>query len=35
LDADILEFDYQKEAVGREELKRLLYDEIMSFRPAH
>ena len=35
LSADFFEFDYQKEAVGREELKKLLYDEIMSFRPAH
>jgi mitogen-activated protein kinase 1/3 len=34
LDADFFDFDMQKEAIGREELKRYLYEEIMTFNPS-
>ncbi|EIW69474.1 hypothetical protein TREMEDRAFT_30363 [Tremella mesenterica DSM 1558] len=34
LEPSFFEFDLQKEEIGREELKRLLYEEIMSFYPA-
>ncbi|KIY47532.1 mitogen-activated protein kinase [Fistulina hepatica ATCC 64428] len=34
LDPDFFEFDLHKDDISREQLKELLYEEIMSFRPA-
>ncbi|KAF8137223.1 mitogen-activated protein kinase [Boletus edulis] len=34
LDPEFFEFDLHKDDISREQLKELLYDEIMSFRPA-
>src|SRR5690606_41489255 len=34
LDPDFFEFDLHKDDISREQLKELLYEEIMSFQPA-
>jgi mitogen-activated protein kinase 1/3 len=34
LDPEFFEFDLHKDDISREQLKELLYEEIMSFRPA-
>jgi len=33
LNADFFDFDLQTEAVHKDELKRLLFEEIMTFNP--
>ena len=33
LDPEFFEFDLHKDDISREQLKQLLYEEIMSFRP--
>jgi len=33
LEADFFEFDLHKDDISRDQLKELLYEEIMSFRP--
>jgi mitogen-activated protein kinase 1/3 len=33
LPSDFFDFDLQKDAISRSELKKLLYEEIMTFNP--